>query len=405
MLYIPLNLANEEFISSTNELDERDTRKKLLYRALRVRVYPSKRQQRFIDNTLNCCRYVWNHMLSRNNKMYERRNEHLGYIAMQNLLPGMKKYLPWLKDADSQALKYACRQLDNAFNRFFQHISGFPTFKRKRNSKQSYTTTKASSIKYHRGKVSLPLVGNLFSKDKRELPYDAIITKATVTKDHSKYYVSIQYKVSRFIQPIIPKADTTIGIDYKSDGLYVDSDGICANMPHFYQDAEDILGWEQHKLARKVGYRKGEKASNNFKRQQERVFKKTLHIANQRKDFLHKQSTLIAKTYDCVCAETLNMKAMSNKGFGNGKATMNNGYGMFLNMLQYKMQERGKPFVQVDKWFPSSQLCSCCGYRNKRVKNLDVRTWRCPVCWTVHNRDKNSGINIKYEGLLMLGIP
>ena len=94
--------------------------------------------------------------------------------------------------------------------------------------------------------------------------------------------------------------------------------------------------------------------------------------------------------------------AMSNKSFGNGKATMNNGYGMFLNMLDYKLAEQGKQIIKVDKWFPSSQLCSCCGYRNKRVKDISITFWTCPVCRTYHNRDKNAAINILYKGLELI---
>ena len=127
------------------------------------------------------------------------------------------------------------------------------------------------------------------------------------------------------------------------------------------------------------------------------------HIANQRKDFLHKESTAIAKQYSCVCVEDLNMKGMSNKGFGNGKATLDNGYGMFLNMLCYKLQDRGGYFIKVDKFFPSSQLCHCCGFKNSKLRDLSIRRWDCPACGTKNiDRDINAAQNIKYEGLRLL---
>lgn len=125
------------------------------------------------------------------------------------------------------------------------------------------------------------------------------------------------------------------------------------------------------------------------------------HIANQRLDYLHKTSTEIANQYDVVCVESLNMRSMSNKGFGNGKATMDNGYGMFLNMLEYKLAERGKHFVKVDKWFPSSQICHQCGATHKEMKDLTIRTMECDCGLTI-SRDQNAAINIKNEGLRIL---
>ena len=157
---------------------------------------------------------------------------------------------------------------------------------------------------------------------------------------------------------------------------------------------------EQRRLSRKVGTRKGEKRSGNYIRQQNRLFKKTRHAANQRKDFLHKRSTAIAKRYDAVCVEDLNMKAIANKGFGNGKATLDNGYRMFLTMLDYKLRDRGKQLVKVDKWYPSSQVCSCCGYKQKTP--LHVRTYNCLKCGNCLDRDYNAAVNIRNEGLRIL---
>ena len=140
----------------------------------------------------------------------------------------------------------------------------------------------------------------------------------------------------------------------------------------------------------------------NIQKQRKKVAGLSEHIANQRKDFLHKQSIAIAKQYDVVCVEDLNMQALANKGFGNGKATLDNGYGKFLAFLQYKLEERGKYLVKVDKYFPSSRICSDCGCRNDAVKDLRVRHWKCPQCGEEHDRDVNAAINIRNEGLRML---
>lgn len=371
-----------------------------IVKALRTRIYPTAEQKKRIDNTIDCCRFVYNHMLARNEKLYKRRGEHLNYNSMQNLLPEMKVYLPWLAEADSQALKYACRQLDTAYSKFFKKQAGFPKFKRKRAEVQSYTTTKASAIHYEDGKVKLPCLGWVKTPDKRELI--GKICYATVTREHGRYFVSITYKTTVSYEEKPIDRENVLGFDYKSDGLYVDSNGDAAEMPHFYRESQEKLSKTQRRLSRKKGSRKGEKRSGNYLRQQKKLQKLSAHVADQRRDYLHKLSTAIAKQYDAVCVESLNMKAMSNKGFGNGKATLDNGYGMFLNMLDYKLRWGGKQLVKIDKWYPSSQICHCCGTVHKELKNLQIRSWTCLDCSAHHNRDHNAAINIKEEGLKLL---
>ena len=166
-------------------------------------------------------------------------------------------------------------------------------------------------------------------------------------------------------------------------------------MPHYYRLSANILARRQRNLKHKtIG-------SNNYRKQQLKVAKISRHIANQRKDFLHKQSTAITKQYICVCVENLNMRAMSNSGFGNGKATLDNGYGMFLNMIEYKLKANGGYLVKVDKWFPSSQICHNCGTVHSKMKDLSIRTMKCD-CGYIADRDTNAALNIKNEGLRLL---
>ena len=339
-------------------------------------------------------------MIERNRKLYERRKEHLNYIAMQNLLPGMKKYLPWLAEADAKALQYACRQVDNAYQRFFKKQGGHPKFSSKRDTVQSYTNTNPNSIRFETGRVKIPCVGWVKAKDNRVLPFGSKICQVIITRDHGQYFASICYKVDEAVVSKQTDENNVVGLDYKSDGLYVDSNGNHCDMPHYYREAQEMVVKEQRRLSRKVGSRKGERRSGNYIRQQKRLFKKTHHAANQRKDFLHKQSTAIAKMYDAVCVEDLDMKVMANKGFGNGKATLDNGYGMFLTMLEYKLRDRGKQLVKIDKWYPSSQTCSCCGHKQKMP--LYVRTYDCPQCGNRMDRDYNAAVNIRNEGQRIL---
>ena len=364
-----------------------------------MRIYPDDEQRQKIDVTLGHCRYIYNKMLERNTVIYNRRKEHLNYYAMQNLLPEMKKYLPWLKAADSQALKYACRQLNNAFDRFFHKTGGYPKFHSKR-GKQSYTTTSVSTICIESHRVKLPCLGWIRTPETR-IP-DGSICYATVSRESDdRYYVSITYKKEiPDAVAVVPKSENVLGLDYKSDSLYTDSDGHTAEMPHFYRDAQRKRTKLQRQLSKKQGSHKGEHKSHNYMKQLRRVNCQANHIANQRKDYLHKRSTEIANQYDAVCVEDLDMRAQSNKGFGNGKATMDNGYGMFQNMLGYKLAERGKQLIKIDRWYPSSQLCHSCGHRQSMP--LKIRTYRCPNCGMVFDRDWNAAINIKTEGLKLL---
>lgn len=373
-----------------------------IIRATKGRIYTSKTKYQLLDKTLYSCNYIYNHMLERNQKVYKRRGEHLSYYEMQNLLPVMKKYQTWLKESDSQALKYACRQIDMAYRKFFKHEAGYPKFHSRRNG-LSYTTTNSLRIKILDKGVKLPVVGELKVRGLKPLPNNAKICYATVSREtDGKYYVSITYKYEVNIEQ--PKFDKEnfIGLDYVSDGLYVNSMAEGAEMPHYFRESQVKLRKAQRKLAKKQGNLKGQKKSKGWIKQHKRVAKIQKHIANQRSDFLHKESKYLADTYSGIAVEDIDMRSLSNKGFGNGKATMDNGYGEFRRQLEYKLSAQGKPFVKVDKYFPSSQLCCCCGYQNKELKDLSIRKWECPKCGCEHDRDINASINICEEGLRIL---
>ncbi len=373
-----------------------------IIRATKGRIYTSKTKYQLMDKTLYACNYIYNHMLERNQKIYKRRGEHLTYYEMQNLLPVMKKYQTWLKEADARALQYSCRQVDTAYKKFFKHEAGFPKFHSKRNG-LSYTTTNTRTIKLFEDAVQLPIIGKVKVHGLRELPNNAKLCYATVSKEtDGKYYVSITYKYKIEIDEL--KVDETrfIGLDYKSKGLYVSSIGEFAEMPSYFSESQARLRKAQRKLAKKQGNQKGQKKSKGWIKQHKRVAKIQKHIANQRMDFLHGKSKYLAENYSGIAVEDIDMKALSNKGFGNGKATLDNGYGEFRRQLEYKLSAQEKPFVKVDRYFPSSQLCSCCGYQNKELKDLSIRKWECPKCHAKHDRDINASINIRNQGLRIL---
>jgi len=238
-----------------------------------------------------------------------------------------------------------------------------------------------------------PKVGKIKAKIHKKPKEDSIIKSATLSQERDgTYYISVLFEYDEVTQKV-EITDKILGLDYKSDGFYMDSEGNVFGSPKYYRKSQSKLKRLQRQFSKKG------KDSKNREKARLKLAKLQRHISNQRLDFLQKESTRIANLYDIVCVESLDMKSISNKGFRNGKATLDNGYGMFLNMLEYKLQDRGKYFVKVDKWYASSQICSKCG--NKKKISLNERTYTCE-CGNNIDRDLNAAINIKNEGLRLL---
>ena len=364
--------------------------------AYKYRAYPNAEQEVFFKKTFGCCRLIWNLMLSDAKNTYRKTGKLV--IPMPASYKGGR---PFLREVDSLALANVWINLKRAYKSAFANKkASFPKYKTKKHDMLSYTTNNQhGTIEIGKNYIKLPKVGKVKAKIHRRVPCGYILKSATVSESKSgKYYISILYEFEDTNVSAADAADvcTTVGLDYKSDGLYVDSNGISANMPHFYRESESRLAWLQKQLARK------KRGSKNYNKLLTRINRLSEHIANQRKDFLHKTSSAITKQNDVICVETLNLKAMSNWSFHNGKATMDNGYGEFVRMLEYKQEREGHILVKVSKWYPSSQLCSCCGYRNKELKDLKIRKWVCPECGAGHDRDINAARNILTEGKRML---
>lgn len=367
---------------------------KVILKAYKVRLYPTEEQRRQIEQTLGCCRYVYNHMLVRQQKIYKRRGEHLSAYDMSKVVTQMKDYLPWLRDADSQALKFACAQLADAYNRFFKKQGGFPKFKRKYDHSASYTTTKGSAIHLEQGRVKLPLLGWIEAHGGK-VPA-GVEKRATVCHTPTgKYYASILMEVEIEVPDPIGNA---VGLDVGITHFATCSDGRKFENHKFFLQAQKKLAREQRRLSRM------KKGGKNYYKQRLKVARCHEVVANRRSAMLHELSSMLVNENQVICVEDLNIKGMvQNRRLA--KYIADAGWGEFLRQLEYKSKWYNRNFVKVPTFYPSSQTCSVCGYQNPEVKNLAVRHWTCPACGASHDRDTNAAQNILMKGMSMLAMP
>ncbi|MDC3414675.1 transposase, partial [Terrihalobacillus insolitus] len=302
-----------------------------------------------------------------------------------------KKEFEWLKEVDSLALANAQLNLDKAYKAFFKGNAKFPKFKSKRH-KQSYTTNLVNgNIELFDGHIKLPKLKKVKIKQHREIPLECKMKSCTLSMTASgKYYISILTECEKEIEA--KEIQDVVGLDFAMDGLFVDSEGEKANYPKYYRQMLEKLAKEQRKLSRK------KKGSSNWNKQRIRVAKIQEKVANQRKNFLHHKSTELVSNFDAIIIEDLDMKGMS-QALKFGKSIADNGWGMFTSFLQYKLKGQGKQLVKIDKWFPSTKTCSNCG--NTQPMPMNIRMYVC-LCGLNLDRDYNSALNIKKEGIRLL---
>ena len=335
-----------------------------------------------------CVLFVYNRMLS--DKLEKKKS----------VTPAQyKDEFEWLREVDSLALCNAQMNLKRAFEnrrKNFKHF-GKPRFKSKKN-KQSYSTNnQKGSVRIENGQIKLPKVGWLKVKAHRLV--EGTIKTVTISKTPSgKYFVSILTEYESQVLPIVPKI--FLGLDYSMGEFFVSSEGERVDYPKYYRRAQKKLRRVQKKFSR------SKRESNNRERIRvilSRIYEK---VTNRRKDFLQKLSTKLVNAYDAIAIEDLDLQSMAKRKRGGrfsfGKSISDNGWAMFTQMLEYKLEWQGKTLVRIDKWYSSSQLCSVCGYQNSETKNLSVREWTCPTCGVHHDRDHNAAINIKNEGMRIL---
>lgn len=369
------------------------------HKAYKFRIYPNKQQTILINKTIGSSRFVFNHFLHLWNEAYKKTGKGLTYNKCATMIPALKKSneYSWLKEVDSMALQSSVKNLEDSFNRFFKKQSKAPRFKSKKNPIQSYTTKNSNNnIQIEGNKVKIPKLKWVKFANSREVK--GRILRATISKRPSgKYFVSLL--VEEHIQEL-DKSNRSVGIDLGIKDFAILDDGTVYNNNRYTTKMAKQLAREQRKLSRRYEQAKkdGKKLEDakNYQKQKIKVARLHEKVANQREDFLNKVSTIIVKNHDVICIEDLNNKGML-RNHKLAKSISDVSWSMFVDKLQYKADWYGKKIVKIDRWYPSSQICSNCGV-NSGKKTLDIRYWTCE-CGAEHDRDINASINIKNEGL------
>jgi len=367
-------------------------------KAYKFRLYPNAEQAQQIQRTFGCCRFVFNYFLAMRIDMYNGNRETLGYNACCAALTTLKKAILWLCEPDATALQSALRDLEIAYQNFFRRVKkgekpGFPHFKSKRNRRKSYRSKRVGdNISVLDGHVKLPKLGLVRAAISKRV--EGRILNATVSQSPSgKYFVSICCTDVEITQ--YDATGETVGLDMGLKDIAITSDGTAHPNHKHLRQSEKKLARAQRRLSRKS------RGSNNREKARVKVARIHEQIENQRNDALHKLTTDLVRGYDVICIEDLAVKNML-RNHKLAKSIADASWGELSRQLRYKCEWHGKALITVDRFFASSQICGSCGAKNAEVRDLAIRTWKCPQCGAEHDRDVNAAKNILNEGLRRL---
>lgn len=365
-------------------------------KAIKVKIYPNKKQSELINKHFGCCRLVYNWGLEQKIKYYTSTKKSLPKYSLINKIIELKKEKEFLEEVHSQSLQQSIIDLDSAFCHFFRHNNKFPRFKSKNNPKQSYRLPQGFEVSRDKKAIKIPKLKWIKFRDKFSVPKDADFRNITISREGNEYFVSICYKTNDIIKiKQTPKLDKILGIDLGVTTLATFSDGTKTKNPRHFKKDEGKLATEQQKLSKIKN-----KELKSYQKQKEKVNKIHKKIRNTRKDFLHKLTTSLVKNQDWTSytMEDLAIKQTLQDNFTSmSKAIGDAGWRMFRTMMTYKCEDNGKNLLIIGRFDPSSKTCSVCGHIYQKL-GRDEKEWTCSSCKTKHDRDTNAAKNIKNFG-------
>ena len=365
----------------------------------KFRLYPTKEQEVLLAKHFGTVRFVYNWALDFDNKKYATLQKHLGWMSIctSDEYHQLKKDNPWMREVNVQSMTSAISHLDKAFQRFFRHQGGFPKFKSRKDNHQSFECPGGVKIDFKAKKIQIPKFIKKKSSDNRikfvlsRRVKKGKIGTATVSRNPSgQYFISFIVHTNEQPKAIVSddkiSADNSLGFDFGLKHFLTLSNGRTFDSPEYFKKMLDKLAKEQKKLSKK------QKGSKNKEKQRKKVAKIHQKISDQRSDYLHKLSSMLVKEsqFDCFCFEDLSLEGMKKMW---GRKVSDLSYYTFQQMMLYKALRAGKKVLKIGRFEPSSQICSRCGNRQKMP--LDVRTYICPECGQVIDRDLNAAINIR----------
>ena len=408
---------------------------KIVNRALKVRLYPTQEQKEFLDKSLGTSRFFYNYRLNEQIEFYKNEiepikdNEKLKKEKYKSFKPTSKKQFKekfeWAKECSDDCLNSTERNLKSSFDNFFKSLNksrkgkqGFPKFRSKKEHKDSYTEchVKKNAFDFHNRKINISKCTPIYFKHREKLPKwyseNCELKSITISKNScGEYWVSLLFELPNFNANSKPiDENQAIGLDWSPSEFYIDSDCQSAYKNFGYKKQKQGLYWDsenqkevqtktpkkltklQRRLARKT------KGSANYEKARIKLAKLEKHIADSRKWWIENESLRLAKNYSTIGIEDLRLQNIS-KMLRNAKNVTDCAWGIFTTRLIQKGEELGTSVIKVDRYFPSSQICHVCGFKNIKTKNLDLREWTCPSCGTFHIRDYNASINLKNEAI------
>ena len=374
-----------------------------MYKAYKFRLYPNNKQVELIQKTFGCSRFVYNYYLGKKKMLYEDKKENLSCFYMIKDLKNLYIEYPFLKEVDSCSLRCSLFHLEDAFKRFNKGLGEYPKFRGKYTSRRSYKTNYFKTnyqgrvyenikLDLKRKVIILPKLGEVNIRGYRDLGYiHGKVKSATIEQlSTGKYYVSVL--VEENTKPCKVQPKKIVGIDLGVKDIVITSDNEKIANPNYIQKYEKRIKRFQKELSRRV------KGSNNYYKTKKKLAILYQKLKNARKYLIHQITKKLVVENDIIVTEDLNVKGMIEEKKLSKQLT-NVSLGDICRVLEYKARVYGKRYIKIDRYYPSSQRCSRCGYKNEKVKDLNVREWTCPECGSYHDRDFNASYNIMFEGL------